>query len=127
MDDSVLKKMMVGSVPFAEEYEVQWKDSRTLDRERQLLDVEEYGITSSCTIHEKLFILDDQEKVEEIPVRPRKVLKKHYGEHVPVDVPGEPIGTQLKGEQKMVLVVHSSFITQPKGPHSLKRIIEAYR
>lgn len=127
MDEASLKKSLGPLVPFAEEYQVQWKNLQELDRERQLLDVEEYGITSTCHIREKILVLDESGKAAEKEIACRTVRKKHYGEEVPTDVPGDPLRKALTGEEKMVVLAHSSFLSQPKGPHELKRILEVYQ
>jgi hypothetical protein len=127
MDEEKLKKLLSASIPFAEEYEVQWKGIPELDGDRRLLDVEEYGITSTCQIRERLFVVEKVDVVKENTIVCRTVRKKHYGDDESVDTPGNPIGSTLTGKETIVIVAHSSFLTQPQGPHNLKRVLEAYR
>ncbi len=126
MDEAKLRKDLAAEVAFVEDYQVQWKPLAELDKERQLLDVEEYGITSTCRIRERLFAVDRAEKCREIQIPCHVVRKKHYGEEVPTETPGEPLGKFCSGEDQAVLIVHSSFLTQPHGPHQFTKKIEAY-
>jgi hypothetical protein len=127
MDETKLKKDLAAAVAFVEEYQVQWKALAELDGERQILDIEEYGITSTCHIRERLFAISKADQCQEVSIPCRKVRKKHYGDDVPVDTPGEPLHKFRTGEEKAILIVHSSFLTQPKGPHQFTKIIEAYQ
>jgi len=126
MDEAKIKKELAAAIPFVDEYPIRWINRQELSGERQLLDVEEYGITSTCQIRERLFVMEPNGPCREITISPRKVRKKHYGEEVPVDTPGDMLSQVLTGNEETILIVHSSILTQPKGPHQFKKIIEAY-
>ncbi len=124
--ENQIKTMLADLVENINDYSVEVLPRDRLNPERQILDVEIHGIMSTTTALERIFAYRDQ-SLREVPIKKRRVLRKDYGDYEPLDEMGEPVGGCLDGSEELVIIVHNSFHTQPKGPHEFRRVIEVYR
>lgn len=118
--------MLADLVENINDYSVEFLPRHQLNPERQILEVEIHGIMSTTTALERIFTYRDQ-LLSELPIKKRRVLRKDYGDYEPLDEMGEPVSRYLDGSEELVIIVHNSFHTQPKGPHEFRRVIEVYR
>lgn len=125
MEDQI-KNMLADLVENISDYSVEFLPRDQLNPERQILNVEIHGIMSTTTALERIFTCRNR-LLSELPIKKRRVLRKDYGDYEPLDEMGEPVGRHLDGSEDLVIIVHNSFHTQPKGPHEFRRVIEVYQ
>lgn len=107
------------------DYQIAYFPKSALDLHREILEIRYEGITEQSLTHERLLVLT-KGKVSEIKIGKHIEIHYDYGDFRNDKEDGEPIQNHLTGTEEAVILVHSEFLTRPKGPHQTIKTIHIY-